>query len=159
MLLIGATAYGLIIDPIMERWQALNKQIGSKISILNKNVRLLGMYRALEEEYSKFRGFIKEGKNEEEELARALAEIENISQQSKSRIVNVKPRASRPMGNYKEISFEVTVEGDIQELARFLYEIEASPERLRIRNYLITPKIGSPNQLKASLLITKILLA
>ena len=116
------------------------------------------MYRSLEADYVKYRDFIEVGKNEEEEFASALGELEDLSQKSSCRIVNVKPRASKRLGNYREISFEVTTEGNINELSRFIYEVETSERYLRIRRFTMVSKSGQAGSLKATFLISKIII-
>ena len=155
---VTAIAYSLIIEPFIMRWRTLNDQIESKIALLIKNTRLLKMHKALEAEYAKYHGFMEISEDEEKELAKALGEIENVSAKSSCNIANIKPRASRKLGNYKEIFFEVTAEGSISELAQFLYEIETSREYLRIRHFTIMSKAGPPDKLKGTFLISKIIL-
>ncbi|MBL7156748.1 MAG: hypothetical protein ISS92_01155 [Candidatus Omnitrophica bacterium] len=153
-----AILYSLIIEPVLRRWKTLNAQLVSKIVQLNKNTKLLNMYQSLEEEYAKYHGVIEISKNEEEEQAKALREIENVSKKSACHIVNIRPRASRKLGNYKEILFEITTGGSLDELSRFLYEIEASTEHLRVRQFTITSRLSSSHRLKGIFLIGKIIL-
>ncbi len=155
---ITALFYNLIVEPLISRWRAFNGQIESKKALLNKNKRLLAAYKILEEEYIKY-PVVLGGKNEEEEIARALGEIENVSKKSSCYIVNLKPRASKKIGNYKEISFDVTTEGSIDEFTRFMYEVETSKKMLRIRRFTITSKTGPSAKLKCVFLISKIILS
>ena len=152
-----AIAYSLAIEPVIVHWKTLNNQIESKAILLIRNTKLLNMYKTLKEEYVQYRDFIKVSENEERELAKALGEMENISKKSSCYIANVKPRTSKKLGSYKEISFEVTAEGSINELSRFMYEIETSKEYLRIRRFIITSKSGPARRLKGTFLISKIL--
>jgi len=151
-----AIVYGVIIEPIVIHWKTINSEINTKTTLLLKNTRLLDMNRVLEAEYAKYRGFLDVSQNEEEESRKALAEIETISKASKVYIVNVKPRSPKKLGNYKELMLEVVAEGSIEELSRFLYEIETSKARLRISHFTIASKSGSTGSIKAMFLIGKI---
>jgi len=151
-----ALTYNLVIEPLIVSWAALDEKIDAKSSLLKKNVRLLGMAKMLESEHLKYEGFIETGENEERELRKTLAEIENLSKKSNCRIVNVKPFASKTIGNYKEISFEVTAEGSIDELSRFLYEIEASGAYLRVKRFTLMSKHASEG-LRGTFLIARII--
>ena len=154
---VMALLYVLVLEPLAIQWKSLDSQIDAKVTALMKDTRLLAMYSALERDYEKYRGFIDAGKDEDEEITSALGEIESISQESACYIVNVKPRSAKTVGNYKEISFEVTTEGTIGEIARFIYEIEMSEKYLRIRRFTILSKSGPAGNLKAVFLISKII--
>lgn len=153
----AAVFYNVIVEPLVIKWKTVNGQIEAKIILLSKNKGLLSRYKTLEEEYINYPVLLKSGRNEEEELAGALGEIEGISKKTACFIINIKPKASKKFGNYKEISFDVTTEGSIDEISRFMYEIETSEKILRIRQFTITSKSGTSKNLKASFLISKIM--
>lgn len=157
ILATGAILYGAVIEPITANWKTMNTRSKAKAAQLGKDAQLLKMYETIKSEYDKYREFIEIGKNEEEELTTALAEIENVAKQTDCRIANVKPRATRKRGNYKEISVVITAEGNIEKLAHFLHSIETSRKLLRIRHFSIIPKAGSSGELKATFLISKII--
>lgn len=152
-----AVTYNLFIEPVVFRWKALNDGIESKTSVLIKNTRLLQIYKALQEEYEKYQGAIDTTRNEEEEFARSLGEIENISKKSSCRVENIKPHTPKKVGKYKEISFEVSAEGTIGQISRFLYEIETSKQNLRIRRFTLTSKSGVQTNLRGTFLISRII--
>jgi Tfp pilus assembly protein PilO len=154
-----AVLYNIVLEPLVANWKMLNIKVTAKASELKKNLRLVKMYEFIEAEYAKYSEFIEAGKNEEEELASVLAEIESVSKKTSCRIRNVKPRATRKLGNYREISFTVTAVGGIDKLSQFLYGIELSKKLLRVRHFAITPKSGSRSagELRATFLITKII--
>ena len=139
-------------------WRMFTSQVEAKAAVLSKDLRLLRMYNRLEAEYARYRDFVGTAKNEEEELAVILNEIENISRKSSCHIANVKPRATKKIGNHKEISLAVTVEGTVEKLSKFLYAVEVSSALLKVRHFAITPKSGRKGTLKATLHISKILL-
>jgi len=152
-----AMIYSLLIDPVVNRWKILNTQISAKKAQLIKNTRLLSMYKTLEAEHAKYQGVVELGTNEEEEQRKALSTIEDVSRKTACHIFNIKPRPSKKLGNYKEISFEVTVGGGIGEISQFLHEIETSREHLRIRQLTITSRLSASEKLKGIFLISKII--
>ena len=156
--ILGAAAigYNMLIGPITGGWKKLNAGIEAKSNLLSKNIRLLGMSDRLRAEYANYRDYIEFGQSEQEELRAALGEIESISKRTSCRIANIKPRAARKIGNYKEISFVVISEGSIEALSRFLHATENSQKLLRIKHFSITPKSASSEGLKGTFLISKI---
>ena len=156
-LAVFAVGYGLIIEPVVSNWKMLSSEIEAKAQVLAKDMRLLKMYARLEAEYDKYRDFIATTKNEEEELAGALSEIESISKKANCHISNIKPRATKRIGNYKEVSFAVTAEGTVETLSRFLYSVETSRRLLKVGHFAMMPKSGAKGTLKATFHISKIL--
>lgn len=150
--------YVMIIEPIGIRWKMLDEQTESKVAQIIKDKTLLSAYKEMEKEYAKYQDLIQGSKNEEEELAKALGEIEAISKTSSCRILNVKSLSSKSVADYKEISFEVTAEGSIVEISQFLYAIETSAKCLRVRHFTISAKSGAGANLKAVFHIAKIIL-
>ena len=155
-LIVAALTYNLAIEPLVERWRTLDAQIAAKVTVLMKNKLLLQKYKSLESEYTKYPALLDEGISEGGDLAITLREIENISKKSSCHIANVKPQTSKKLGKYKEISFDLSVEGGIEEITRFLYEVETSKNCLRVRRFSITPKSGDPTKLKGTLLVSKL---
>ena len=154
---IIAILYNFVAEPFVKDWKTLNARIRAKRTLLSKNTRLLTRYQILEEEYVKYPALTEVIESEEEKLAMALGEIEKISKKSSSRILNIKPHIPKKVGNYMEISFDVTAEGAPAEISRFLYEIETSEESLRIRHFTLTARSGASGKLKAVFLISKII--
>ena len=154
---VAVVVYGLIIEPLIIYGARLNNQIESKTRRLIEYRRLLSVGGALTEEHAKFPAFITAEKSEEEALSKVLVEMERVSQKSGCYIVNVKPHSANEVGNYKRISFDIIAEGAISDFSRFLYEIETSPDMLRVRHFTLATKPGSPGKLKGTFLITKII--
>jgi len=152
-----AIGYSMIVEPAIANWRALEGRIEGKATLLAKNTRLLKIYDKLEARYRNYREFISIGKNDEEELAIVLGEIKNIANAASCHIVNIKPRTAKKIGNYKQVLIVVTAEGNIGELARFLYNTETSKELLRIRHFAITPQSSSAKKLKATFIVSKII--
>jgi Tfp pilus assembly protein PilO len=153
-----AIVYNLVVEPLARRWEGLGEEISARKASLIKKTRLANEYEALETEYVGFRDFIETSSNEEEAGINIIGEIENISKKSACRIINAKPRSSKKLGNYKEISVEVTAKGTTDELTRFLYGVEASPEYLTVKQFTIKKRrSGRGSVLSAEFLITKII--
>lgn len=155
----GALLYNLAIEPLVSGWVKTQKEISSKETGLIKNIILLKRYEGLGDKYRDEPLFSSgTGKSEEEEIAQALSEIENISKKSSCPILNIMPREPNKKGNYEEISFEVMTEGGIDGILGFLYEIETSKMAFGVNRFIITSKTGPSGGVKATILISKLLI-
>jgi len=152
-----AFIYSVVIERVVLRWKMLNEEIESRKNLLIGDAELLSRYENIKEEYMKNPIFKVKGANEEEAIARVLSEIEAISNKASCYITNIKPRTTRYIGNYREISFDVSIESGITELSRFMYETEVSKEILRIRRFTTSSKSGPAKSLKTTFIISKII--
>ena len=153
-----ALSFNFFIEPLVVKWKVLNDTMLSKEKLLKGNMLLLQRYDDLEREYSKYPKLIKREAAEEKEVQAVLSEIEKISKKSSCYILNIKPRATRQISQYKEISFEVTVEGDMPQSLKFMYGIETSETLLKIKRFIIASTSGSTGTLKSTFIISKLLL-
>ncbi|MBI3327668.1 MAG: hypothetical protein HYZ81_13335 [Nitrospinae bacterium] len=73
----------------------------------------------------------------------------------KSNIVYMKPALSTSSELYRESSVEMKLEGiALQQLIQYLYQIEQAPQTLRIRRLLIKPRLGNPDILDITFLVS-----
>lgn len=154
-----ALIYLFIIDPIAARWKGLNDQVRSKINILEKDSGLIGNKKTIESEYVKLSKQGKAAKSKDQEVAEILTFIESVSKNDACFIVNIKPVDIRDAASYKEILIDVTVEANMAQLSKFLYDIENPRENLiDIKRFSVSSKYGQTGTLKGTFLISKALL-
>lgn len=154
-----AVVYIFLIAPLYGKWKNLNNQIKSKIGMLEKNSKMLASQKALTSEYSKLSKYSKTSQSEEQAIADTLTYVENISKTDSCFIANIKPVGVTKETSYKKVLIDVTAEGNIGQLSKFLYDAENPRENLiNIERFTITSKSGQSGILKGSFLISKILL-
>lgn len=154
-----ALVYVFIIEPITAIWKSLDSQIRSKINMLEKDSRLAVNKKAIESEYAKFSKHGRSSKSNDQEVAETLTFIESVSKNDACLIVNIKPIDIKDADSYKEILIDVTVEAQVSQLAKFLYDIENPRENLiDIKRFSVSSKSGQTGALKSTLLISKALL-
>jgi general secretion pathway protein M len=66
----------------------------------------------------------------------------------KNNIMYMKPALTTPGELFRESSVEMRLEGiALQQLTRYLYDIEQAPQLLRVRRMHIKPRAANPDQL------------
>ena len=150
--------YIFAFEPIWTEWKKLNELIYSKSIKLVKNRRILGQEKQITKFYNEYAKDIKMEGSVEEETAKILKEIENIARTSSTYIADIKPNKVKDMGFYKEYFVELEAEGDIANLAKFIYELQDSKQILKVRHLRINPKAGENNKLKGYMIVTKVLI-
>lgn len=155
----AAVIYNFVIDRIVRQWQSLNDRMGLRTSALKKDIALLASRKTLEANYAKFSKYIRSGNSEEESAAETLAYLENLSRSDLCLILNIKPIGSRDLVSYKEMLIDLSCEGSIGQLTKFLYDIENTKDAiLKVRHFVLTSKAGQDGALKGSFLISKIII-
>ncbi len=154
----AAVVYNFVIDRIVRQWQSLNGQMGSKVSVLKRDIGILASRKTLEANYEKFSKYIKSGKSEEESAAETLSYLENLSRNDSCLILNIKPLGFRSLVSYKEMLIDLSCEGGISQLTKFLYDIENTKDAiLKVSHFVLTSKAGQDSALRGSFLISKII--
>ena len=156
--ILGIAIYIIAVEPIWTEWQDLNRNIFAKERKLLKNVKILAQKDRITSLYNKYASSIKMKGSVEEETAVILREIENIARSTNINITDIKPHRVKNMDFYKEYYIELEAEGNVANLAKFIYELQSSDQILKVRHLRINPKAGGGDTLKAYMIVTKILI-
>jgi len=158
-LVLAAAVYLFLIAPLYGGWNSMHNQIRARVDILEKDHKILANQKTLISEYSGLSKHAKSGGSEEEAVVDTLAYIENVLKNDSCSIVNIKPMGVTDAGSYKEILVEVTAEGSIEQLSKFLYDMENPGENLiSIKRVTLSLKSTQTGTLKGTFFIAKALL-
>jgi hypothetical protein len=154
---VVTVAYGFIMEPLINRWNALGRDISDKKGLLAKHSRILRNNDEIEKLHSEYtRYFQTEKLSPEEESASALSNIEKLARETNAHITNIKPLSTKNYENYTKFTFRVTTESRIGELAKFIYKLQSSEQLLKIERMVLRAKERSPDTIKAILHINKV---
>ena len=148
----------LVVKPVSTRVKALNMEIKTGEAQLSQYLRNLGHKDGVQKEYRKYTKYVKKGGSDEEETAKILGEIETLARSSNLILADMKPRMPRTIGFYKEYTVEIEVEGGMNSISRFLYQLNNSTQLLRAEKVRLYPKKKGLSVIKGSILVTKILI-
>ena len=147
----------LIVSPIRSRVRQINQNIHISEKQLAHDLRNVRQKDQIEKQFEKFVGFVERSGSDEEEVAKILGEIESLSRQAGIYLVDMKPQSPKDIDFYREYTIEIEVEGEILPLTQFLYQLNISPQLLRIKKLRLTSKEEGGTALKSSMVITKVL--
>lgn len=160
VLLTAWVIYGLIVEPFAGKWKRMDSAVKAKTISIIKSSDILARYEEAEKKYPAHPALLAEKSGtEEEEVAGILGEVESISKNSACNILNIKPRQSKKIGDYKELSCDISAEGDMNTFTRFIYGVENSAGLLKVKSFSITSKSASSGVLKATFIISKVILS
>ncbi len=148
----------VVLSPIMERLNKLNREIFIQEKKLEKSIRILTQEELITSEYKKYTQFLRQSHSDEEEIAQLLSEIEKLAGKTSIFLADIKPGKVEKVGRYKKYTVKIEIESEIGHLANFIYQLEESPRLLRVRDFYLTPKKKESPILKARMTITEILI-
>lgn len=148
----------LVIKPISARVKVLNMEIKTSEAQLSRYLRNLNRKDEVLKEYQKYIKYVKNGGSDEEETAKILGEIEALARKSSLTLADMKPRTPRAIGFYKEYTVEIEVEGSMDSITNFLYQLNTSSQLLRTEKVRLYPKKKGSSAIKGLILVTKILI-
>lgn len=152
MIIAGGVVVALVLfyrfglSPALERLRMLDRLVAVKERDLHEMKTLRETYLAQ--------------KSLMEEVNRSLAQrgqdfaifsfLEELANKTgiKTNIMYMKPALTTPGELFRESSVEMRLEGiALQQLTRYLYDIEQAPQLLRVRRMHIKPRPANPDQL------------
>ena len=148
----------VIIRPVIDRLDKLNKEIFIQGKKLARSTRILSQEELIVSEYKKLTYGLKQDGSDEEEVAKLLSEIEKLAKKTSVFLANIKPRLTEKKENYRKYVIAVEVESEMTNLVDFFYQLEASPRLLRVEDFHLTPKKEGSNTLKARITINEVLI-
>src|SRR3989338_6023733 len=123
----------LIVSPIRNRIQQINRNIQVSEKQLAHDLRNVHQQDHIAEEFKKYVGYVQRSGSDEEEVSKILGEIESLSRQSDIYLADMKPQTPKNIDFYKEYTIEIEVEGEMIPMMKFLYQLNTSPQLLRIK--------------------------
>jgi general secretion pathway protein M len=152
LVFLGAVfIWSVILDPLMQKNDILNRRIQTKRNELAQMVRLRSSVVQDRDGIERIKGIIEQ----RGDGFSVFAHLEHLATKAemKERIVHIKPQRETKVGEFRESVVEIKL-GRItmEELIPFLYQIETSQDLLYIKN--LKMKSGSPGTSNAGLEVT-----
>jgi DNA-binding HxlR family transcriptional regulator len=148
----------LIISPINNRFEQINREIKISEKQLAHSLRNLNQKDIISREYQKYIQYVKKSASDEEETAKILGEIEELARSSAVYLVDMKPQTPRKVDFYKEYTVEIEAEAEMESLVNFLHQLNTSSHLLRAEKLRLNLKGKESSVIKAAILITKVLI-
>jgi len=149
----------IVINPLMDRIEKLNKEIFIQEKRLQQSMCLLSREESIISEHKKYTEHVKQVTSDGEEKSRLLAEIEKTARKASVLLKDVKLSLKEGNGPYNKYTVEIETESKIAYLVDFIYLLEKSPQLLRVGSFYLTPIKDKSPILRAQMTITETLIA
>lgn len=140
--------YAGVIDPLMARSVQLDRQIVKAQHDVQELYTLQRQYQVYKQVLDDINTKLQRQKN-----FAIFSHLEKIAGDTgiRSKILYMKPTVSTPSDAYEEESVEVKMEGvTLKQLIRYLYQVENSPQFLKIKRLYIKPRFDNRQLLTAT---------
>ena len=147
-----------VFTPVMDKLESLNAEIIIQEKKLQKSMQILLQEDYISSEYKEFAQHIKQERSDEEAIAILLSNIEKMAKNSSVSIIDMKPAPVEKLEFYKRYTIGVEVEAKIGHLADFIYQLEKTPQLLRVGEFRLSPKKKETAVLRIHMVVTEILI-
>lgn len=147
----------LLISPVRGKFKQIDQAVKISEMQLRHDLRNVHQRDQISKKFEKYVEYVQRSGSDEEEVAKILGEIESLARQSDVHLAGMKPQTPKEVDFYKEYSVEIETEGEISSLTTFLHQLNTSDQLLRVEKLRLNSRKKGGKILKASMLITKIL--
>ncbi|MDD5408583.1 MAG: type 4a pilus biogenesis protein PilO [Candidatus Omnitrophica bacterium] len=147
----------VVFRPVLNKLESFNGKISLEEKKLEKSLLILGQEAAITQEYKKFAQSIKQEQSDEETIASLLSSIEKMAKSVSVFILDMKPAPVEKAEFYKKYAVKIEAEAKISNLTDFIYQLENSPNLLRVADFRITPQ-KKETVLKINMTVTEVLI-
>ena len=147
--------YAFGIQPFLRQWrQAASEMVLLEVKL--KRAALLAKKKSSIEEEFKTYGALLHPQESGQMKTQALAEIEKTSREQSLKVLEMRPLPTRRQGPFQEYLIEVSLEGTMDQLVQFIYQLQGTIALLRVERLQISAKGPQGSLLKAVMTVSRL---
>jgi general secretion pathway protein M len=152
-MMVAALLFTLVIDPLLEKIDLLDRQLGAKQRAISQLAVVGTDYAMARAQLAEFDQRIMAGKRTFSLLS-YLEEAASAAQ-VRDQITAMQPQASVSSHGYRKITAELRLEGvPFRQLLMVLVKLEDSPHLIQLRRLHVKPRLDAPHRFDASLTVS-----
>lgn len=149
----------LFIGPTTSKLKSLDDEIAQQENVIKGDLRLLSYKnKILKENKSLAAFFMQKPQAEEEIIADFLKKIEVLATESKVNLAKVSPADSKPKKGFIEYYADLECDGTLENVAKFMYAINASSDLLKVVKFNLNPKKAGADEVVSNMTVTKVII-
>jgi hypothetical protein len=133
----AALFYIAIFRPLVMRYQELNRQLDLNILALRQLRLLIEQKERIQSVYENYKSHLKTAKSDSEEIINILQETNDLAEGKKLTIQDLKPLRVENAQYHKKYYIRARIEGQLVALASLLYDIQNSPQGLKVESLFL----------------------
>jgi len=156
VVIAGALGWSLLGEPLVTHLGTVLETVSAKEAKLQKNLKILAHQEQVERLAAQYAAYLKPPGAAEPEKAAWVEQIEASAEGSGMRLTSARAKPVRTQGSDLLLTVEVEAETTVEVLVRFLAKLEQGSTLVTIERLRITASGGAVTPIKASLVLTKI---
>jgi hypothetical protein len=140
IIVIFSIAFHFVIGPVLEKYDALAKEVNVSESRLKKYLALLNRKGEIQNQYGRFSSNADSVMDGKDAPSITMANLENLAKSAGIKIIDIRPETSKK-GDL--IVIELRTEGAVDSYGKFIYDIETSLFLLKIKRLQFTAKTNT----------------
>lgn len=146
----------LVVNPINNRIKLIGQDIKVNEKELSLGMRNLSQKEIIQKQYFQNVSNLQNSGSDEETIAGMLSRIEGLARITNVSLVDIKPQSTQKIDFYKQYNVEITIEATMEDIVRFIYQLNAAPELLRVEKLRLNLKDKKSPYLKALVNISRV---
>ncbi len=135
--------FDLFIYPAIYRWRRLGQEVTRLDAELLRMERNLELRERIESEFKEYESQILAEGSDEQEVAKLLREIEDLSRNVGFYILSLKPLPISDQGFYKKYTIQLEGEGEMRTVGSFLHRLGTSQQLLKVERLELSARTGT----------------
>ena len=146
----------LFLGPVTVRLKSLDEEIKEEKNMINSDLRFLSFKEKILKENTTFAPyFTAKARANEEIIATFLKRIELLASETKINLIRVTPADSKRKKGFTEYYATLECQGLLENIAKFMYAIDTSPDLMKITKLNMTPQRAGGEEVGANITIIK----
>lgn len=150
--------YMAIYIPFQKKSVSFKEEILDMQRELKKNSNIISQSKRLGKRYSVILAEFKQKGTAEQVMAAMLSDIEKVNEKIDIRISDKKPRKVKTADLYNQFSVSLILEGKLEDVIHFVYDLQSKPYLLRVDELRIDRKSRRTSALRCRLVLSRILI-
>lgn len=146
------------LKPLYELWKNKESSVLVQEHFLNENLKIISQKEWIERRYAELTSNLKAKGSDEQDVSLMQDEIGALAKLTGVKVNKTKPRPIENKPDTKRCLIELDCEGNLVQLADFIYRMQVSPEVLRVEELRLSLENQKESLLRAALLVSKVLI-
>ena len=153
IMIVAALLFTLVIDPLLDRIDLLDRQLAGKQRTLNQLAIVGADYNTARAQLAEFDQRVLAGQGTFSLLS--YLEEATSAVQLRDRITGMQPQAPVSTQGYREVTAELRLEGvPFPSLLKLLAKLEGSPHLIQVKRLQVKPRPDAPHRFDAGLTVS-----
>lgn len=156
-----STAFGLyrgLYLPLHEKRESIRARILKTQKVLTQQRRAVQKAKIEDARFEDLLKNFRQVDSDEKVMSAVLSEIEEVANGIGMRIADMKPRKTRSTDFYNQFSVSLALDGPLEDVMRFLYQLESPPHLFYVEEMLLSKISPRGAELRCQLVLSRLMI-